>query len=349
MIRLAIVGTGGMAHAHANQFKNMRDVKLVACCDIREDAAAAFAEAHAIPHSYGTVSDLLANEQLDAVSNVTIDAAHYPTCMEVIKHGGIHIMCEKPLATSAQDARAMARAAQKAGLITLVNFSYRDAPAIHKAHQLVQDGVIGEVRHVEASYLQSWLAMRSEHDWRNMEPHKLWRLSKKHGSNGVLGDLGVHIVDFATYPVGPVKRVECLLKTFDKIPGNRIGAYRFDANDSALMTVEFANGAAGLIHTSRWGTGHSNSLRLRIHGTKGALVVDLDVDRNSLQICRGKDIKAVAWKTLKCPQTPNMYTRFIRSIKSGVQDQPDFARGAEIQRVLDACFESDESGCFVRV
>ena len=160
----------------------------------------------------------------------------------------------------------------------------------------------------------------------------------------MLGDLGVHILDFATFAAGDIQSVNCRLKTFPKAQDDRVGDYVLDVNDSAVITVELTNGAIGTIHTSRWATGHSNSLRLRVYGDKGALVVDLDRAGDTLQICRGRAVDKVEWTTLRCGQTPNIYQRFIKSIRTGCNDQPDFARGAAVQKMLDACFESDKTG-----
>ncbi|TIV42605.1 MAG: gfo/Idh/MocA family oxidoreductase, partial [Mesorhizobium sp.] len=90
-----------------------------------------------------------------------------------------------------------------------------------------------------------------------------------HGSNGVLGDVGIHILDFASYGAAlDIDHVFCRLRSFDKAPGNRIGEYELDANDSFTMALDFSNGAFGVVHASRWATGHLNELRLRIYGDK---------------------------------------------------------------------------------
>ena len=138
---------------------------------------------------------------------------------------------------------------------------------------MVLAGEIGEIKHVEASYLQSWLVSKFWGDWRT-DPKWLWRLSRSHGSNGVLGDVGIHILDFASYGAGlDIDHVFCRLKTFDKAPGNRIGEYELDANDSFTMALDFSNGAFGVVHASRWATGHLNELRLRMYGDKGGIEV----------------------------------------------------------------------------
>lgn len=230
----------------------------------------------------------------------------------------------------------------------MVNLSYRNAPAIQKAEQMVREGKLGEIVHVEASYLQSWLSSKVWGDWKT-NPAWLWRLSSKHGSRGVLGDVGVHILDFATFPVGPIKSVNARLKTFTALKGKRLGDYPLDANDSALMQVEFASGALGVIHTTRWATGHPNSLNLRLHGTLGALRIDLDRSTTELDVCLGDNIHKAKWSRIKAPANPTIYQRFITAIRGGKAGVPDFARGAEIQQALDACFESDRTGGSVRL
>lgn len=347
-IRLGIVGTGGMANAHATEFLKIPGVELAAVCDVDAKRAQEFARKHGdTAQVFTDFQKLLADAEVDAISNVTPDNLHAPLSLQAIA-AGKHILCEKPLATNHADALRMAKAAKKAGVINMVNFSYRNSPAIQKAREIVREGKLGEIVHVEASYLQSWLTSNAWGDWKT-SPTWLWRLSSKHGSKGVLGDVGVHILDFASMPVGSIGTVQARLKTFTKLKGKRIGEYPLDANDSALMQVEFANGALGVIHATRWATGHVNSLALSVHGTKGALRVDLDKNFASVDVCLGKDIHQARWKTLKAPQTPHIYQRFIQAIQTGQQDEPDFARGAEIQKVLDACFESDRTGRQVKI
>jgi len=309
--------------------------------------ARAFAEKHAIPLAFGSTSDLLSGADFDAVSIVTPDAFHAPVSLECLA-AGKHVLCEKPLALSTSDANKMVAAARKSDVVNMVNFSYRDWPAIQAAAAVIRRGGIGEIRHVEASYLQAWLPSKIWGDWRT-NPTWLWRLSTGHGSMGALGDVGVHIVDFATFPCGPVKEVYCRMKAFPKAPGNRVGKYKLDANDSAILTVEFANGALGTIHTSRWIGGHANRLALKIAGTKGTIAMDSEVSTTSYKICAGKDLDKCAWQDVPCKPVPTNYARFIAAIRTGKPGEADFARGAEVQRVLDACFQSQSKKSPVRI
>ncbi|MCW4149256.1 Gfo/Idh/MocA family oxidoreductase [Halomonas sp. 18H] len=342
MIRLAIIGAGGMAGEHARQFHALEGVELVAVCDLDGDKAHAFADEHDIPAVYTDLEAMLARDDIQAVSNVTPDGVHRATTLAAIA-AGKHVLCEKPLATNAADAEEMAAAAREAGVINMVNLSYRDAPAIQLARELVAEGRLGRVMHVDASYRQSWLVSDAWGRW-DQDSQWLWRLSEAHGSKGVLGDVGVHILDFASFPVGDIAAVTCRLKCFDKAPDNRIGEYTLDANDSALMQVEFANGALGTVQATRWATGHHNSLTLSVHGDRGALRVDLDAARDRVEVCLDEDVHPAHWRELTAPPTPSIYRRFVDSVASGINDQPDFARGAALQKVLDACFTADTQG-----
>ena len=203
---------------------------------------------------------------------------HKATTLALVA-GGKPVFCEKPLALNAGDAMEMTEAAEAAGLVNMVNLTYRNASAIQTARRMVEAGEIGEVRHVQASYLQSWLTGRHWGDWRS-EERWLWRLSSQHGSKGVLGDIGVHILDFATYGCAQdIVALGAKMKTFDKAEGGMIDTYRLDVNDSVAMSVEFGNGALGVVHMSRFATGKANDLDLLIHGDRGALKIWAELER----------------------------------------------------------------------
>ena len=347
MIHIAIIGTGGMANVHAEKFNAIRGCRVTAACDVDEKRVREFAAKHKIPNVFTSVDALLKFGGFDAVTNVTPDRFHAPISLAVLRKGK-HVLCEKPLALNYADAAKMTRAAKKAGVINMVNFSYRNNSSVHKAHDLVREGALGRILHVEAIYFQSWLAQNAWGDWRT-SPGLLWRLATKHGSLGVLGDVGVHLLDFATYPAGDIASVHCKLKTFRKAPRDKVGEYHLDANDSAVITAELANGALGSFRTTRWATGHNNSITLSIFGDEGALRIDLDKSGSELELCHIEDRKVSPWTKVDCGVTPSMYERFVISIKKGVNDQPDFARGAAIQKALDACVQSDSEDQTVRV
>jgi predicted dehydrogenase len=339
-MRILIVGTGGMARQHASHFAAIPGVKVVAGVDVDLARATAFAEKYKIPKAFGSLDEAIAWGRFDAAANVTPDSAHHATTLKLLA-AGKHVFCEKPLAENYPKALEMTEAAEKAGLVNMVNLTYRNVAQIQKARAMVQAGEIGEVRHIEASYLQSWLVSKLWGDWQT-ESQWLWRLSTKHGSNGCLGDTGIHILDFAVHGAATeVDHVFCRLKAFDKAPGNRIGEYDLDANDSFTMAVTFANGALGVIHGSRWATGHINELKLRIYGSKGGLEVIHRTDGSLLRACTGADIEKAIWQDVAVEPVDTNYQRFAAAVKARQTSEPSFRHAANLQKVLDAAFVSN--------
>lgn len=340
MIRVLIVGTGGMANDHATAFTQMPGVAVVGSVDTKPANMHPFNAKHGIAHAFDSVDQALAWGEFDAVSNVTPDGIHHRTTLPFLA-AGKHVLCEKPLATNTADAVEMAAAAKAAGVVNMVNLTYRNVPALMHAAAMVAAGQIGEVRHFEASYLQSWLSQSAWGDWRT-EDQWLWRLSTAHGSMGVLGDVGVHILDYATFAAGSdAARVSCRLKTFEKAKGDQIGPYTLDANDSMAMHLALDNGAVGVIHASRFAGGHINDLRLRLFGTKGGLDVRFEQSNSHLRACLGDHLISGTWVDVPTPPVETNYTRFIAAIRDGVQVAPNFDRGANLQRVLDLAVVSD--------
>jgi predicted dehydrogenase len=338
-IKLGIVGTGGMANWHATQFAKLAGVELAACLDVLPDKAKAFAEKHRIPHTTTDLAELLG--RVDAITIVTPDAFHARTCIAALK-ARKHVLCEKPLTVTLAEAKQVVAAHRKAkGVVGMVNFSYRRSAALQKALALAASGALGELRHVHAHYLQGWLTtMREPKD--GIVP---WRLQTKTGG-GVLGDLGCHILDLTTAVAGQVRKVRCHYGNWPKLHSDG-GTWKdwkkqkADANDTAIIELQFANGALGVIHTTRWATGRGNTIRVEAHGTAGALMFDLDRSYEQLDTW---DTAGQKWSTETLPAAPDIYERFITSIRTGSNDQPDLARGAQIQALLDACARSAKNG-----
>lgn len=348
MIKIAIIGTGRMATSHARAYAEIKGCKVVAGVDLNQKQGEAFCKEYNIKESYTSTEELLKNCDFDAASVVTPDAFHVACALPLVK-AGKHILCEKPIAPEAKEAKKLVVAAQKAGVINMINFSYRNSPALHKIHDIVASGKIGRIMHFEAHYLQAWLSSKVWGDWRE-ESTWLWRMSTAHGSKGVLGDVGVHIVDLATFAANDdIHSMNGCIKTFNKTKTNKHKGYTLDANDSAFMRVELKNGGMGIISATRWASGQVNSLALNLYGDKGGIRLDLDKSREEYEICVGKDHDKAKWKTVKVKATPNMYKRFITSIRTGKNDASTFERGWIIQKALDTCIQSSKTGKTINI
>ena len=342
-IRLLVLGTGGMAKNHVAHFQTIPGVTVVAGVDRNPTQLQAFSDRHGIEKRFASLDEALDWDAFDAVTNVTPDAVHHATTLPLMA-AGKHVLCEKPLATNEADAREMADAAARAGVVNMVHLTYRNVAALQVAAQMVRDGAIGEVRHFEASYLQSWLTQPSWGEW-TTEEQWLWRLSTAHGSKGVLGDVGIHILDFTTFIAGQdATEVSCLLKTFDKAPEGRIGDYTLDANDSVTMQLVLGNGAIGTVAATRFASGHLNDLRLRIYGVTGGIEVNYQNRVSHLRACLDPDLATATWHDIDTPEPPLVYDRFIAAIRGEGPMDPDFARGAALQRILDTAEQSAKDG-----
>lgn len=341
-MRLVVLGTGGMAKSHVEGFTGIEGVEIVAGVDTNTDNLARFCDTHDIDHRFTTLQDAITWGKFDAACNVTPDGAHYPTTMELLA-AGKHVFCEKPLATNHAHAEEMAHAAQTGRLVNMVNLTYRNVPALQKAREVISSGVLGDIRHFEASYLQSWLTQSAWGEW-DKEHQWLWRLSTAHGSHGVLGDIGIHILDFACYASGlNITEVSARLKTFDKAPGNRIDDYVLDANDSFTMQVATDADAIGVVHASRFASGHLNELRLRLYGTHGGLNVTNNGETGTLSLCKSPDLATATWQDIPLEPVRTNYQKFASAVMSGGPQDPDFAHAARLQAVLDGARASDEA------
>ncbi len=340
-MRLLILGTGNMAGIQVDRgWSKIDGVTLAGAVDVVPGNLEAFAGKYGVEKTFASLDAALDWGAFDAVVNITPDALHHPTTLAALA-AGKHVFCEKPLATDAAKAFEMTEAAENAGLVGMVNLTYRNVAQLQAARRMVLDGAFGTIRHVEASYLQGWLSPRDWNDPSIVGPW-LWRLSRKHGSNGVLGDLGIHIVDFASYGAGlDITDIYARLKTFDKTPGGKLGDYDLDANDSFSMSVTFENGALGMIHSSRWATGHSNDLRLRIYGEKGGVEVQHGHWGSVLRICRGEDISTSTWREVEVEPVETNYQRFVTAVRTGRTLEPSFRRAADLQRILDLAFVTE--------
>jgi predicted dehydrogenase len=195
--------------------------------------------------------------------------AHAEPCIAAAQ-AGKHILCEKPLARTAEESKTMLDAVNKAGVKHMVAFNYRFVPAIRQARLLIESGALGRIYHFRAMYLQEWIM-----------PHyntpMIWRLDKKAAGSGALGDLGAHIIDLAHYLVGGIKGVSAMAQTFIKNRPNADGSMgTVDVDDAFVATVEFENGALGTLEATRFAAGHKNYEVLEINGEKGSIRFNLE-------------------------------------------------------------------------
>ncbi|HVX44654.1 MAG TPA: Gfo/Idh/MocA family oxidoreductase [Mycobacteriales bacterium] len=377
-VGIGMVGYAFMGAAHSQAWRNVNryfDVsataELTALCGRNEEAVTKAAKKFGFPSVETDWHTLIGRDDVDLVDVCTPGFNHAEISIAALE-AGKHVLCEKPLANTADEARAMAAAAEKAkanGVQTMVGFNYRRVPAAAFAKQLVADGRLGKIRHVRAQYLQDWLS----------DPNSPlgWRMQKDQAGSGALGDLGAHIVDLAQFITGQqIGGVSALTETFvkerplPKAAGGLGGEGASDekgpvtVDDAALFLARFDGGAIGTFEATRFAQGRKNGLRLEVNGDGGSIVFDLE-RLNELEFFDAANPSTEAgfrrvlitegshpylsawWPAGHIIGWEHTFTHeakdFLEAIVDGTGPAPSFADGLQVQLVLDAVVRSAEA------
>lgn len=280
-LKIGLLGYGGIGRVHAMGYRQLpfmypdcstRPVLHAVCTSRAETANAARAEAGFV-HA-GTDQA----EMIDAVDvvDVTLPNHLHANAVQAALAAGKHVYCEKPLAGSAADARAIARAVRGSGASFGMVFQYRYIPALMRARELIGEGRLGRIYTYRAEYLHS--------GYQDPRRPLSWRMKKDEGGSGALGDLGSHVIDLVRYLVGEFEQVQGNLETFIHERPIARGASEMGAvtvDDAAMVRARMTGGAVGSIEVSRFATGTLDDLRIWIYGERGALRFDL-MDANFL-------------------------------------------------------------------
>ena len=315
--------------------------------------------------------DVLTRDDIHVVDICTPGDSHVEIAIAALE-AGKHVLCEKPLANTVEEAEAMTAAAQKAatrGVRAMVGFSYRRVPAIAFARQLIADGRLGDIRQVRAQYLQDWLV--------DAEGPMTWRLDKDRAGSGSLGDIGAHAIDMVQYLTDTtLDSVSGTMHTFvteRPLLGETVGLSgtasdergQVTVDDAAWFTAKLSGGAIGAFEATRFATGRKNALRVEISGSDGALAFDLET-MNELQFYDATDpageqgFKRIIvtepehpymdswWPTGHALGYEHAFSHevrdFVLDIDANREPSPSFADGLQVQRVLDAVERSAANG-----
>lgn len=284
-IGVGMLGYAFMGKAHTNAYKTLPYMmyppvarpRLVAIAGRDKDAVAEAARRYGYEKYYTDWREMLADDAVQLFDNGGPNDVHAEPSIAAAE-AGKHVFCEKPLARTAEEARTMLDAVEKAGVKHMVAFNYRFVPAIRQARELIESGALGQIYHFRAVYLQEWIM-----------PHynesKIWRLDKETAGSGALGDLGAHIIDLGRFLVGEMKSVSAMTRTFiDERPlPDGSGTGTVDVDDAFVAAVEFENGAIGTLEATRFAGGRKNYNRFEINGEKGTIVFNLE-RMNELQV-----------------------------------------------------------------
>jgi predicted dehydrogenase len=315
---------------------------------------------------YGSVVDLLAGEasrdpreRMQFVTIVTPNHLHVPHALAALE-AGFHVVCDKPLATTAADARVLVEASRTSGRMVSVTFNYTGYPMVREARELVRSGALGAIRRVQCEYLQGWLA-RAQTD--NKQAN--WRVDPaRAGAAGCFGDIGSHCESLVHFVTGlHVDAVCAELSRF--VPGRAL-------DDDGNVLVRFAGGARGAILASQVAVGEENGLILKVYGERGGLVwrqqepntLHVAFEDRPAEVRRtgGAGLSAAAMAATRLPAGhPEgfleafavLYRGFARAVRAyeaggtaglAVGDVPSVEDGLRGMRFLEAVVQSSEAG-----
>jgi predicted dehydrogenase len=371
---IGMVGYAFMGRAHSQAWRTVGhafDVpltpRLAAICGRDEAATRAAADRLGWAAVETDWRALIARDDVQLIDISAPGDMHAPIAIAALA-AGKHVLCEKPLANTVEEAEAMAAAADAAyggGARAMVGFNYRRIPALALARRLVEQGRVGALRHVRAVYLQDWLT--------DADAPFTWRMQAERAGSGALGDLGAHIVDLAHYLTGDViTSVSALAATFtlNRTPADGAQAEPVTVDDATLFIARLGSGAVASFEATRCAAGRKNGLRIELNGTAGSLAFDLE-RLNELEFYDRADDAATAgfrrilvtepghpyldgwWPpghTLGWEHTFTHQARdLLTAIAAGEQPEPSFGEGLRVQRVLGAVQRSASAGGWVKV
>lgn len=290
-LSVAVIGAGMAGRSHANGWRlattmfdieGLPPVRLAAIADANLPLAQDCAKRYGYEQAYGSWEEVAADPDIDIVSIVVGNDLHRPIAEAMVK-AGKHVLCEKPLAGTLEDGRAMAEleqgAAKEAGVVTGVGFTYRRNPAMARIAKHVHDGDLGTLSLVEARYNCDYSC--------DAESPLTWRFTGPLGS-GALADLGAHMIDLAEFVAGPIESVSggdlsILIPQRPKPLGFVVGHGKAPVSDetgavtnedTATFTAHFASGVSGSFACSRTAFGKPNGLEIEVYGLKGRVAAD---------------------------------------------------------------------------
>ncbi|MFJ8582486.1 Gfo/Idh/MocA family protein [Micromonospora sp. NPDC093277] len=381
-----MVGYAFMGAAHSQAWRTVNRVydlparvRMALICGRDEPKVAAAADRLGWDGHTTDWRRLVESDEIDVVDICTPGDSHCEIAVAALA-AGKHVLCEKPLANTVEEARLMATAAARAradGTRAMCGFNYRRVPAVTMMRQFVADGRLGEIRHVRAVYLQDWI----------IDPQfpLVWRLQKDKAGSGALGDIGAHIIDLTQYVTGQrITGVSALTETFVKerpLPAESSGlAAQADGNgrktgpvtvdDAAVFVARLDGGALATYEASRFATGRKNALRVEINGSLGTLVFDLerlnelefyDAARPTAEqgftrilVTEGEHPYMSAWwppgHIIGYEHSFTHQMRdFVEAVATGTDPAPSFTDALQVQLVLDAVTRSAELAAWTEV
>lgn len=383
-LNVGLIGAGFMGKAHSLAYMAMPMFFWPApaipvrktIVDVSDAIAAEAAQRFGFEKSTSDWRSVVEDPEIDIIDIATPNHLHAEIAIAAAA-AGKHIISEKPLARSGDEAKTMYDAVKNAGIVHMVAFNYRRTPAVALAKKYIDEGAIGDILNFRGTYLQDWSA--------DPDGPLSWRFQKSIAGSGSLGDIGTHVVDMARFLCGEITQVNTQLKTWIKTRPlqaggvDKLGASTKDAtaprgevdvDDEVLSLLEFQNGAIGSLEATRNAHGRNNFLTFEIHGTIGSIYFNYE-RRDELQVAFASDqadrkgfrtvytgpahpygeglwpipALGIGYGETKIIETYD----FVKAIMEGGEVSPNFKDGYQINLIADAMAASAQSRSWTSV
>ena len=356
-LKVAIVGTSWWVDSmYLPALSGMDSVELVAVAGRRMEKADELARAWSVAAAFDDWQRMLDETEPDAVVVAAPNSMHYPVTLEALRRG-MHVLCEKPIATTVSEADHLVATAKAASVVTMVPFTYSYMPGFRFLEQLTTSGYVGAIHHVGLRY----------HAGYGIADPYLWKLDARHNPSGALGDIGSHFLYLGLRLGGDVVSVTARLGTVSRRAQLDPRGEEYPlAPDTASVILEFESGAMGTLTASAVayeGTSMNQRHVIEVHGDAGTLRYECDWDfTQSVSGARVGDgpVRPIAipdeiWGSVRRDTVHNTYRDVFRTtdamargwvsaILAGRHIRPDLADGAQVQRLIELCLESSVSG-----
>jgi len=344
-LKIGIIGAGNISKSHLKSYELCDKAEVVAICDINEGRLNRTADEFNIKNRYLSVEDMLKNEKLDA-ADVCVWNCNHAKCTIAALNAGLHVLCEKPMAYSAEEAELMKKVAEEKGKLLMIGFVLRFDTTSLITKDFIDSGYLGNIYHTKATYLR-----------RHGNPGA-WFCNKELSGGGPVIDLGVHVIDLTRYLMGNPKPVSVYAVTQDKIGGRThlktdVDWKSEDARDDEPYTVEdfataiirYDNGSTTLLETSYSLNGES-TIKKEFFGDKGGIKIDDDgfklyTEMNGFMV--DVDPKLSKYKYAG-DLFADQIAHFVDCILNGTPCRATADDGIEVMKILDAIYESARTG-----
>lgn len=350
MISVGLVGTSWWSDTvFLTPLQDHPAGKIVAICGRNRERAQEIADKWHIPHVYTDYNAMIESGKIEAIIIAAPNVSHYPMTMKALE-AGLHVICEKPLGLTYGEAKTMADLAEQKGVKHFVPFTWRFIPTSRYVKELLEGGYIGKPYHLNMRW-QASFGRGSDYQW---------RYNKAIAGSGVLGDLGSHFIDLASWYFGKISSVSCQLGYFGQRPALDPQGQAYEvADDVALLLLQFENGALGSLHLSVVADEPHNPQTMEFHGADGTLYSQFDFGTTQQVLGKKESDENIAeltipdriWQEVNrensldtiinlLAQQNVMGRGFITAIAEDKPVKPDFHDGASAQRVIDAALKS---------